>query len=152
MSAGLLRAVGSLRRALPSVTSRTSYVIQPASIIAGRRYASSSVAMGVTDARSDNKKRSDRSIKAVRKQLDYIDDPWVLGKHIEGLLARDKFDDALTMVELASKKIQTTVSWNHLIDHLLKKQQMKKAMATFNNVRRAVPQLPIGIKKTKTAR
>lgn len=106
--------------------------------------------MGVTDARSDDKKRADRSIRAVRKQLDYIDDPWVLGKHIEGLLARDKFDDALTMVELASKKIQTTVSWNHLIDHLLKKQQMKKAMATFNNVRRAT-QLAIGIKETRTA-
>ncbi len=135
MSARVLGAAACLRRVLPTATVHASRVIQPAIFVAGRRFASAGPS--TTEAEPDAAKPSRKaaSTRAVAKQLEYINDPWVLGKYIEDLLAKGKFDDALKTAELASKDLDTVVSWNHLIDYLLKQQQIKRAMTTFNNVR-----------------
>lgn len=135
MSAGLLGAAACLRRALPTAAVQTARFMRPASIVAGRRHAPSTTAaaFGTTSRAGGPDRPSD---KGVQKQVDYIHDPWVLGKYIEDLLAKDKVDEALRTVEFASKKLEATVSWNHIIDHLLKKQQIRKAMATFNNMKK----------------
>ncbi|OAQ99210.1 hypothetical protein LLEC1_04888 [Akanthomyces lecanii] len=135
MSARVLGATACLRRVLPTAIVRASRVIQPAVFVAGRRYAS--VGPLVSEAEPETSKTNRKqSTKAVAKQLEYINDPWVLGKYIEDLLAKNKFDDALKTVELASKNLDTVVSWNHLIDYLLKQQQTKRAMTTFNSMKK----------------
>ncbi|XWX01019.1 hypothetical protein V2A60_009044 [Cordyceps javanica] len=135
MPARVLSAVVGLRRTLPIVAQRTSRLILPAGFVAGRRYASVDAATSESEPVAAGNSRKP-STKALAKQLEYINDPWVLGKYIEDLLAKDKFDDALTTVELASKKLDAVVSWNHLIDYLLKQQQIRRAMATYNNMKK----------------
>lgn len=134
MSARVLGATACLRRVLPTATVRASRVIQPAILVSGRRYASAGPSASEAEPETSKPNRK-QSTRAVAKQLEYINDPWVLGKYIEDLLAKDKFNDALKTVELASKNLDTVVSWNHLIDYLLKQQQIKRAMTTFNSVR-----------------
>ncbi|KAM3545692.1 hypothetical protein ARSEF1564_001334 [Beauveria bassiana] len=138
MSARVLGAAFGLRRVLPNAAARAPRMMQPAIFVAGRRYGSADADTIASEPAEPfaAKKSETSSIRTVEKQLEYISDPWVLGKYIEDLLAKEKFDDALKMVELASKKLVTVVSWNHLIDWLLKKQQIKRAVATFNNMKK----------------
>ncbi|OAA58811.1 pentatricopeptide repeat protein [Cordyceps fumosorosea ARSEF 2679] len=138
MSARVLGVAACLRRvALPAAAARTSRIIRPAGFIAGRRYASVGAATPEAEPAAVKTKTGRKpSTRALAKQLEFITDPWVLGKYIEDLLAKDKFDDALTTVELASKDLDTVVSWNHLIDYSLKQQQIKRAMTTYNNMKK----------------
>ncbi|EGX89164.1 pentatricopeptide repeat protein [Cordyceps militaris CM01] len=135
MSARVLGAAACLRRVLPTTAARTIRVIQPAGFVVGRRYASVDATTSEVEP-VDARRSKKSSTRAVVKQLEFISDPWVLGKYIEDLLAKDKFEDALKTVELASKNMDTVVSWNHLIDYLLKQQQIKRAMATYNNMKK----------------
>lgn len=137
MAARVLGAAAGLRRLLPTPAARTSRLIQPASFVAGRRYAS--VSAGTSAGSSSKPAGGKPTSKAVLKQLEHIKDPWFLGKYIEDLLAKNKFADALTTVELASKKMEAVVSWNLLIDYQLKQDSIRTAMNTFNNVRPAPP-------------
>ncbi|KAJ6786562.1 hypothetical protein PWT90_07320 [Aphanocladium album] len=140
MAARVLGAASCLRRFLPTAASRAPRIIQPATFVAGRRYASAGPAPGAVASQPSAAKVAGKkpksSIKAIAKQMEYISDPWVLGKYIEDLLGKGKFDDAIMTVQMASKKMDAVVSWNQLIDHQLGKDKIKLAMGVFNDMKK----------------
>jgi hypothetical protein len=71
----------------------------------------------------------------VARHLVYLSDPLKLADFIRQSLQKDDFDTAESVVRAASKNIQCTVAWNHLIDYQLRQGRMKAAVKTFNEVR-----------------
>lgn len=71
----------------------------------------------------------------VRKHLVYLKDPLKLADFTRDLL-RDSgdFQVALKIVQAASKNIQCTVAWNHLIDFTLSQGKMNAAIKLYNEV------------------
>lgn len=72
--------------------------------------------------------------RAVNEHLDRMDDPWTIGKYVEKALARGAFEEALLLVEKASRNQQLVVSWNHLIDYQLTQDRIKDAIKLYNDV------------------
>ncbi|OAA44864.1 pentatricopeptide repeat protein [Metarhizium rileyi] len=82
------------------------------------------------------KKQREKLQWAVKKHLNYMDDPWKIAQHVDQTLAKDRFDEALLLAQNASKDRQVVVTWNHLIGYLLEKQQLKKAIKLFNEMKK----------------
>lgn len=61
-------------------------------------------------------------------------DPLQLADFVRKTLRKDDFENAETLVRVASKDVQCTVSWNHLIDWQLSKGRMNAAIKTYNEV------------------
>lgn len=80
------------------------------------------------------KKEQDRMMRNVKKEMIHLDDPWKLAQNVEQKLAKDRFDEALLMTQMASKTQQVVVSWNHLINYQLENQQLKKGIKLYNDV------------------
>lgn len=81
------------------------------------------------------KNSRERLQRVVKKQLQYLgDDPWKIAQHVEQTLAKDRYDEALLLTQSASRLGQIVVSWNHLINYLLEKQQLRNAMKLYNEV------------------
>ncbi|EFX03203.1 pentatricopeptide repeat protein [Grosmannia clavigera kw1407] len=79
-----------------------------------------------------------------KRRLQFLRDPYTIGKHVEGILqkdARDGFEKALSITRLASKDKQVTVSWNHLIGYLMRKGKLVAAVKLFNEMKKRA-QLP----------
>lgn len=70
----------------------------------------------------------------VRKHLTYLQDPLKLAEFVRRTLRDDDFETAEKVVRAASKNIQCTVSWNHLVDWQLSKGRMNAAIKTYNEV------------------
>jgi pentatricopeptide repeat protein len=62
-------------------------------------------------------------------------DPYHIAQYISSALQKDKFDEALMMTRMASRNKKVEVSWNHLIDYLLKKHRLNAAIKLYNEVR-----------------
>lgn len=73
----------------------------------------------------------------VRKHLEYVKDPLKLAEFTRTTLRSGDFDTAQDVVRAASKSMQCTVSWNHLIDYQLEQHKMNAAIKTYNEVRRS---------------
>jgi hypothetical protein len=80
------------------------------------------------------KKDSDDKSNAIRRNLKFLKDPLQLAEHVRKSLRDDNFDITLETVRAASKDVQCTVSWNHLIDWQLSKGRMNAAIHTYNEV------------------
>ncbi|UNI21549.1 hypothetical protein JDV02_007529 [Purpureocillium takamizusanense] len=93
------------------------------------------------DATVVQKKERARLQRAVNKHLAHMEDPWKIAQHVEQTLAKDRFDEALLLTQQASKDRQVVVAWNHLISYLLEKQQLKKAVKLYNDMKKRA-QLP----------
>jgi len=70
----------------------------------------------------------------VRKHLQYLKDPVKLADFVRDSLRKDEYETTLEVVRSASKSIQCTVSWNHLIDYTLTKGRMNAAIKIYNEV------------------
>ena len=57
-----------------------------------------------------------------------------LADHTVKLLRDDDFLKALELVRLASKDVECTVSWNHLIDYEMSKARVTEAVKLYNEV------------------
>lgn len=57
-----------------------------------------------------------------------------LADHTVKLLRDDDFLKALELVRLASKDLECTVSWNHLIDYEMSKARVTEAVKLYNEV------------------
>jgi hypothetical protein len=79
-------------------------------------------------------KKNSESDFVIRKHLKYLKDPLKLAEHVRRLLRGGDFDNTLVIVRAASKNVQCTVSWNHLIDWQLSKGKMNAAIKTYNEV------------------
>ncbi len=71
---------------------------------------------------------------AVKKQLKYMDDPFVIGRRVEKVLAEHNFDEAVLLTRQASKKASVVVSWNHLIEYEMKRGRLNHAIKLYNEV------------------
>ena len=70
----------------------------------------------------------------VRKHLKYLKDPLKLAEHVRRTLREGDVDTTLAVVRGASKSMQCTVSWNHLIEWHLSQGKMKAAIRIYNEV------------------
>ena len=68
-------------------------------------------------------------------EVRWLRDPLKLGDHVVRLLGKDDYQKALAIVEVASKDVQCTVSWNYLIDYLMSKGKVADAVKKYNQVR-----------------
>lgn len=57
-----------------------------------------------------------------------------LADHTVKLLREDDITKALDIVRLASKDVECTVSWNHLIDYEMSKARVNNAIKLYNEV------------------
>ncbi|KPM46178.1 hypothetical protein AK830_g334 [Neonectria ditissima] len=87
------------------------------------------------------KKAKEKLERAVKKNLPYLEDPWKLGQYVNDALAKDRYDEALLLTQKASAKDQVVVSWNHLINYQLEKQQLRNAVKLYNEMKKRA-QLP----------
>ena len=72
--------------------------------------------------------------KSLQEELRWLKDPLKLAENVIVLLRRDEFQKALELVRLASKDIQCTVSWNHLVDYEMSKGRVTNASKIYNEV------------------
>ncbi|KAH8821610.1 hypothetical protein F5884DRAFT_716720 [Xylogone sp. PMI_703] len=77
---------------------------------------------------------------AIKRTLKYLRDPLKLADFVREKLRADQFNEAQAIVRAASKEIQCTVSWNHLIDYLLSKGRMNSAIKTYHEMKKRAQQ------------
>ena len=69
------------------------------------------------------------------KEMQYLGDPLKLANNIVQLLQQPgQAEKAEEMVRTASKSMECTVSWNHLIDFYMSTGRVAQAMSTYNDV------------------
>lgn len=147
MSASLVNCAACLRRAMQaSSRSRPLASILPVLPQTSRHYASvatpsiertdapQNLVLEPVDSDVSKKKDFERLQRIVKKELQHMDDPWKIAQYVERALASDRFDEALLLTKTAGKDRQVVVAWNHLINYLLGKQQLKNAIKLYNDV------------------
>lgn len=67
-------------------------------------------------------------------EVRWLKDPVKLAEHTVKLLREDDPQKALAIVRLASKDVECTVSWNHLIDYEMSKARVANALKLYNDV------------------
>ena len=72
--------------------------------------------------------------KNLEEELRWLKDPLKLATKVVDLLRQDEFQKALELARLASKDIQCTVSWNHLVDYEMSKGRVTNASKIYNEV------------------
>ena len=82
------------------------------------------------------KRRQKQLEFAVGKHLQYLKDPLKIAEHVQATLAKDRYDEALLLVRTASRDTKVTVSWNHLIDYLMKQQRLNAAIKLYNEMKK----------------
>jgi pentatricopeptide repeat protein len=73
---------------------------------------------------------------AARKELDYLKDPLHIANRVRKALDKDDFEHAALITRKASKDTAVAVSWNHLIDYQLKRNNIHGALKLYNEVSR----------------
>jgi hypothetical protein len=89
---------------------------------------------GIRPANNQARKKLTDEEFALRKELQFLNDPLKLAALVRKRLKDGEFDKTLSMIRAASKDLQCTVSWNHLIDWQLSKGKMNAALKTYNEV------------------
>ena len=72
---------------------------------------------------------------SLEQEMRWLKDPLKLADHIVSLLRQDEFQKALAIVQRASKDMECTVSWNHLVDYEMSKGHVTNAVKLYNDVR-----------------
>ncbi|OCL09395.1 hypothetical protein AOQ84DRAFT_22892, partial [Glonium stellatum] len=70
------------------------------------------------------------------RELKYLQDPVRLADFVRDKLKRGQQKETLDLVRLASKEMECTVAWNHLIDDRLAKEQISIAMKLYNEMKK----------------
>ena len=71
----------------------------------------------------------------LEQEVRWLRDPLKLGDHTVKLLRQNEPQKALAIVRLASKDVECTVSWNHIIDYFMSKGNVTDAVKFYNEVR-----------------
>lgn len=81
-------------------------------------------------------KQQDEQYKktVLEQEVRWLKDPLKLAEHTVGLLRQDDLSKALAIVRMASKDVECTVSWNHLIDYEAGKGSLSNAVKLYNEV------------------
>ncbi|OIW33716.1 hypothetical protein CONLIGDRAFT_666970 [Coniochaeta ligniaria NRRL 30616] len=79
----------------------------------------------------------DKAIRwKVKKHLEFLDNNYKIAEHVERTLEREDYDEALLLVREATRKGDVTVSWNHLIGYLMRKQRLHAAVKLYNEMKK----------------
>jgi pentatricopeptide repeat protein len=74
--------------------------------------------------------------KSLEIELRYLKDPLKLSEHVKYTLKCGKFEKALDLCRLASKTMSCVVSWNAVIDYLMKKYKVNEALKVYNEMKK----------------
>lgn len=77
-----------------------------------------------------------RNQRALRWQLDQLGDPYQIAKHVEVLLSKSRFAEALDLAREASRTEKVAVSWNYLIEYEARHKGLRAAMKLFNEMKK----------------
>ncbi|GAB7339136.1 hypothetical protein MBLNU457_5807t1 [Dothideomycetes sp. NU457] len=83
-----------------------------------------------------DKEISDNEKRYLKRELVYLQDPLKLAGQVRTTLAKHEFDKALAMTRMASKEMQCTVAWNHIIDYLMSRGATKAALKVYNEMKK----------------
>lgn len=72
--------------------------------------------------------------KDLELELRYLKDPLKLANHVHQVLRSNDAKKALSLVRTASGEMQCIVGWNHCIDWLLSRGEVKAALKAYNEV------------------
>lgn len=90
-------------------------------------------------ASSKDSKRRDPAIPQAdwnrrRRELQHLNDPMELANFVKQQLGKEKDEEMLQLVRIASRTMQCIVGWNHLIKHTLDKGKVSQALKVYNEV------------------
>ncbi|KAJ5024864.1 PPR repeat family-domain-containing protein, partial [Bipolaris maydis] len=71
-----------------------------------------------------------------KRELRHLQDPLDLAAFVKQELGKDRVEEMLQLVRMASHSMQCIVSWNHIIDHLLAKERIKDALRVYNDMKK----------------
>ncbi|KAJ4349964.1 uncharacterized protein N0V89_008585 [Didymosphaeria variabile] len=70
-----------------------------------------------------------------RRELQHLHDPLEVAAFVKQELAKGKTKEMMQLVRMASHSMQVIVSWNHIIDHLMK-TSVSEAMKVYNDMKK----------------
>jgi pentatricopeptide repeat protein len=74
--------------------------------------------------------------KSLEIELRYLKDPLKLSEHVKYTLKCDKLEKALDLCRLASKTMSCVVSWNAVLDALMRKNKINEALKVYNEMKK----------------
>jgi pentatricopeptide repeat protein len=77
---------------------------------------------------------SDSDWNRRKRELRHLQDPLELAEFVKAELRKDKVEEMLQLVRMASHSMESVVSWNHIIDHYLAKERVNDALKVYNDV------------------
>ncbi|KAL1906366.1 hypothetical protein Sste5344_007842 [Sporothrix stenoceras] len=75
-------------------------------------------------------------LRRAKQRLRYLNDAYTIAESTGTLLKKNEYDEAVTMVRLASKKDSVVVSWNLLIGHLMRQDKLAAAIKLYNEMKK----------------
>lgn len=76
----------------------------------------------------------DPTQRALEKEQRFLKDPLKLAERTVSILHKGETETALKLVQLSSRSMECTVSWNHLMDYEMVKGRATNAMKIYNDV------------------
>lgn len=89
--------------------------------------------VGSAAARAATKKQYDASIK---KEMQWLSDPLKHSEHVHYTLRCNQSAKALDLCRLASRSMNCVVSWNHIVDWLMKQGLPDDAIKVYNEMKK----------------
>ncbi|CBX99870.1 hypothetical protein IAQ61_002902 [Plenodomus lingam] len=71
-----------------------------------------------------------------KRELRYLQDPLELATFVSKELRKDRVEEMLQLVIMASHSMECIVSWNHIIDYYLSKERIKDAIKVYNDMKK----------------
>ncbi|KAF2016305.1 hypothetical protein BU24DRAFT_312340, partial [Aaosphaeria arxii CBS 175.79] len=71
-----------------------------------------------------------------KKELQHLTDPLELANFVQKELAKGKDTEMLQLVRMASHSMQSTVAWNHIINHYLLNGRVSVALGVYNDMKK----------------
>ncbi|KAI0180111.1 hypothetical protein GGR52DRAFT_529828 [Hypoxylon sp. FL1284] len=146
-----------LRRAFASIASHTNQSLHPYKYpatlppLSSRRHKTTYAEAGASarGSRQDESRQPDRRSSkvshsrqwAAKKELQYLNDPFLVARFVRQTLGNGDFEKAALVTRGASKNMKVVVSWNHLIDYLLRNDRIHAAIKLYNDMKKRA-QLP----------
>nr|POF13311.1 hypothetical protein CFP56_10458 [Quercus suber] len=73
---------------------------------------------------------------AIKKELQWLQDPLKLADHVHYTLRCNQSAKALDLVRRASRTMNCVVSWNHIVDWLMKQEKSYDAIRVYNEMKK----------------
>ncbi|KAF1836217.1 pentatricopeptide repeat protein-like protein [Decorospora gaudefroyi] len=79
---------------------------------------------------------SDSDWNRRKRELRHLQDPLELATFVKNELRKEKVEEMLQLVRMASHSMQCIVSWNHIIDYYLAKERVNDALKVYNDMKK----------------